>query len=75
MADHTILLGLYDYEWDAISSIATALATIVALGLPFLIKYLSDRKEAGDLRDRQEEVIRAVTDAQRCLGHVEKGQP
>jgi hypothetical protein len=67
MTEHTIFLGLYDFEWDAISSIATALATIVALGLPFLIKYLSDRKEAIELRNRQEEVVRAVTDAQKCL--------
>ncbi|MBB5725561.1 hypothetical protein FHS97_001487 [Sphingomonas endophytica] len=50
-SDHPVFLTLRDYEWSAISSIATALAVIVALVVPLginLHQLLRNAKVAAD---------------------------
>jgi hypothetical protein len=68
VAEHTFFLGLYDYEWSAVGSIATAAAAAIALLLPFLLDLRGRMAERR--RDRQ--LARQIIDAA-YLGLAELG--
>lgn len=48
------------WGWDAVSAIATGAATIVALGLPFLMDILAKRRAKTERRDSVREILYAV---------------
>jgi hypothetical protein len=49
--------------WEMVGAIATAAATIVALGLPFLLQWLGERKRKAEFISAVQEILRAVEDA------------
>lgn len=60
-------VGLNDYQWSALSAISTLLAVLVALGVPFLLKWLDRRAAAARLLSRYRELTAAVYEALNCL--------
>lgn len=62
MADHTIFLGFFDYEWSAIGSLATAAAAGIALLLPIMLELRNRANDrAFEARQRQHVVDGAFT--------------
>lgn len=48
------------WGWEAVSAIATGVATVVALGLPFLMDFLAKRRAKFERRDSVREILHAV---------------
>ncbi len=55
--EHTWFLLAYDYEWNAISAIATAIATLVALCAPFILRWQDRRTTAKENRAHNREIV------------------
>lgn len=65
-ADHRFL-GLLDHQWSALGALATVLAAVVALAIPFVMKKLDEQAERRRLRTSYTEVVAATRSALKCL--------
>jgi len=55
--DHTRFLGLADYEWSAIGSLATALAAAIALLLPIALELRARWRDRRETRARLQNIV------------------